>query len=156
TIKNPISRSVDLKIYVPQKISNINCKIVSGKIKIFDQIKCNLNIEMNMVNTEISVFKGKIVLKGDKGDLRINSGQLLPDSFVKLNNGSIIIKAELASQGKYDFETDIGNVDLTFPKESKINIENIGMLDVNEFISEDATTKVSVVTGMGKITLKKY
>lgn len=155
-INSPIDRSVDLKIFIPQKISNIDCKMDLGKIKILDEIKCNLKIEINMVDTEINMFQGKLIFKGDMGDLRINNGRILADSSVKINIGSIIIKGALASNGEYDFETGIGNLDLTFPKKSKIKVESIGTLDVNEFEKEDSETRVKVNTGMGKISLTKY
>lgn len=155
-IKNPIDRSIDLRIYLPQKNSNIYCRMDLGKIKIFDEINCNLNIQMNLIDTEINKFEGKLILKGDMGDLRLNGGLLLPDSSVKVNNGNIIIKSEIVNQGKYDFETGIGNIDLTFPKDSNISLEKVGALAVNEFIPNDNSTKVSATTGMGKISIRKY
>jgi hypothetical protein len=155
-IKSPFDRSIDLKIYLPQRISEINCKMDIGKIKIFDEINCNLNIQMNMVDTQINMFKGKLEIKGDMGDLRINDCEILPDSFVKINNGSIIIKGNLINQGKYDFETGIGNIDLSFPVESKLNIESVGAMDKNEFTSEEGAAIVRVESGMGKISINKY
>jgi hypothetical protein len=154
-IKNQIDRAVDLSITVPKDIKSISCQLDVGKIKIHDDIKCELKLKINMANIDINRFDGIISLEADMSDLRISGGRLKDGSNVKINMGNIQVKAEL-EEGCYDFDTNMGNIDLSFPAKSDINLETIGTVEQNEFISSSSLVSLRVRSGMGRIEIKKY
>lgn len=155
-IENSKDKSLALKIYLPIKTRNIKCKLDFGTIKFFDQINCNLNMEMNHADAEIDMIKGKVNVTSGRGEVRINNGELYPESFIKINTGNLNIKAALMYRGKYNFEIGTGNISLALPKTSKVFFENLGTFTTNEFISQESPTSIRLVTDMGRIIVKKY
>jgi len=154
-MKNQIDRAVDLKIFIPKKIKSIDCRLDLGKIKIYDDLECELNMTINMANVDINRFEGKINLDADMCDLRISNGRLDADSKVKINMGSIQIKGEYQG-GSYDFDTNMGNVELNIPAGLKVSLETVGTVEANEIESGDYPVALRIRSGMGKIALKKY
>jgi PBP1b-binding outer membrane lipoprotein LpoB len=154
-IKSQIDRAIDLNVTIPKDIKSISCQLDVGKIKIHDDIKCELKFKINMANIDINRFDGIINLKADMSDLRISGGRLKDGSNIKINMGNIQVKAEL-EEGSYNFDTNMGNIDLSFPSESDINLETIGTVEQNEFISSSNLVFLRVRSGMGKIAIKKY
>lgn len=154
--KKSISKSISLKLFMPQKIMNMDCKIRTGKIKIYDDINCSLTMAVKNADTEINSLRGKICFKGDKCNFRINGGELAPDSYVKLNRGNIFIHAAITGNSVYDFRTKVGNLLLELPENSKIRFNSEGLIIDNEFSSEESVTEISLKTGMGKVIVKKY
>lgn len=155
-IKNPADRSVDLKVFIPKKISSFNIKLDIGKIKVFDDIKCNLDVLVKMANVDINRFEGVVNFNADIGDLRIAGGKIYQGSNIKINMGNIQIKAEYEDEGNYCFETKMGNIDLSLPGNSLVTFENVGTTEVNDFPSGSYKTKVKLLSGMGKIAIRKY
>jgi len=156
SISNPIDRSVDLKIYIPKRINSIDIKMEVGRIKFIDDIKCDLNAEIDMANVDINNFEGRINFNADMGDLRIANGEIDSGSYVNLNFGNMYIKTRLVNSGEYSFETNSGNVDLLFPTDSNVNLESTGNLGTNDFLPDKNAPGVKVRSGMGKITVTKY
>lgn len=155
-VKRPADKSVDLKVYVPKKVLSINLKADIGYIKFYDDVKCSLDADVNMVNIDMNRFEGSISLKADMCSLRIDNGKLKGLSSVKVNMGNISIKSDYEENGKYSLETGIGNIELLSPAGAHVNMEAIGPLEINEFESPPYPTKISIKTGMGKISVKKY
>jgi hypothetical protein len=156
SIKSPADKSADLKVYIPRKTSSIHCRLDLGTIKILDNIKCSLNADVDMVNTEISNFEGKLHYKANMGNLKIGGGKFENGSNIELDQGNIIVKSELESGGKYKMETGIGNVDLMIPADSEVSIENMGPVEINEFKDAAYPGKILLSTKMGKISIKKF
>lgn len=154
--KNPVDRSVDIRVYLPKSIKLLNCKLDIGNIKFLDDISGVLNADINMANMEINRFDGIINVKGDVGNVKISNGRISGKSSIVKNIGSISIKAEFKENGEYFFKTETGNIDLWLPQNSKISFESVGSLEVNEFNEYLYPTKVKVSTSMGKIAIKKY
>jgi hypothetical protein len=157
SIKSPADKSMDFKVYLPKKMSSVNCKLDLGTIKVYDDIKCGLKMDVDMVNTEINRFEGKMDFKGNMGNLKINGGKLFEGSNILLMQGYIFVRSEVENEGKYRMETGMGNVELMLPADSQVNIENLGPVKINEF-KEAAVYPVKIVLGteMGKISIKKY
>lgn len=156
SIKGAADKSVDLKVYLPKKISSVNCKLDLGTIKVYDDMKCSLKADVDMANTEIKRFEGKLEFKGSMGNLKICAGKLFKDSNILLEQGNIIIRSEVESKGWYRIETGLGNVDLMLPADSQVDIENLGPVGINEFKEAVYPAKMILGTKMGKISVKKY
>lgn len=156
TIKNAADVSVDLKIYIPKKVRYIKYKLDIGNIKIFDDIKCNFDAGINMVNIDINRFEGKIDIKGNLGSVRVSNGRIEGTSSIVLNMGNISIKSEHKDGGNYNYETKMGNVDLWLPNNSNVTLEKFGTIETDEFPSASGPTKIRVCSEMGKIAVRKY
>lgn len=154
--KDPLEKSVDLKLYLPKKVQSVKYKLDIGKIKIYDDVKYDIFADLNMANIEIGKFVGRLELKGEMSNLKISGGLIKNDSSVKLNMGNINIKAEYEINGSYEFETKMGNVDLALPLNSIVSFENEGYVQINEFEEEEYPTKIKVTSKMGKICINKY
>ncbi len=155
-INNPADKRTDVKIYLPKKVKSISLSVDVGKVTFYDDIACNLDINMDMANIDINRFEGKINLKGDMGNLRIGGGRLSGESTVDVNMGNIDIKSIYDTNGNSSFSTKLGNILLQFPGKSRISVESIGDLKQNDFINSKYTSKVKVESGMGKIEVKEY
>jgi hypothetical protein len=126
-----------------------------GTVKMLDDLETDLNLETNMVNVDIKRLKGKLNLKGDMGNLRLENGKLKSDSSVSLNLGNIEIKSEY-EEGRYEYKTGTGNIDLEISKEASISFENLGTVEANDIKQGDYQTIIKNSTDMGRITIKKY
>ncbi len=154
--KEPLDKSVDLKIYLPKKVQSIKYKLDIGKIRIFDDAKYDIFADLNMANIEINNFEGRLNLEGEMSNLKISGGLIKNGSVVKLNMGNINIKAECETNGCYEFRTKMGNIDIDLPLNSKVSFENVGYVQINEFETEDHPTKIKLGSEMGRICISKY
>lgn len=154
-IKNPSSVSLDLRIYLPKEIASINCNVDAGKVKFIDDLKCILKVCVKTANVEINRFEGLLNFTAVTGDLRIGGGWLADGSDVSIDMGNITIRSQLEEEGKYSFDTNFGNVELVFPRDSGLIIDGTGIIDVNEFESTEGSPKLLVRSGIGKILIKK-
>lgn len=154
--KNPIDKSINLKIYIPKGATTLNMKLDIGDIKFYDDIKGVLNADINMANIEINRFVGLVNIKGDVGNVKISNGKILSKSSIVKNIGTISVKAEFEEGGNYAFKTGTGNVDLILPEGSEVSFESVGELEVNEFSDYSCPTKAKVETSMGRIAITKY
>lgn len=155
-IKSPVDRSFDLKIYMPRNAGVVNLMLDTGKIKIIDDIKCELNARVNMANIDINRIEGILKVEADMCDLRVWNGLLSSGSSAKVNFGHIRVKARFDEAGEYDFETGSGNVELNLPEHSNIYLESIGTLDMGGFENSENGSRIKAYTGMGNVTISKY
>jgi len=155
-VKNPADRSFDAKIYIPRSHDTINLLLDTGKIKIFDDIKCELNVRVNMANIDINRIEGTLKVEGDMCDLRVSQGELRSGSYAKVNFGHIRVKAKLEEAGTYDFETRTGNIELSLPEKTKINLDASGTIDAEDFENADDGIRIRAHTGMGNVSINKY
>jgi hypothetical protein len=156
SIKNPIDRSTNVRVYVPRKTGSIDCNLKLGKIKFYDDIKCDLGFKIDMANVDINRLVGKLTLNADMCDLKVSGGRLFDDSSVNINMGNIYIKSEFEDEGIYTFDTGMGSLEVNLPDGSPVSFECIGSLEVNEFSKIGYPSKVSLRSGMGKIAVRKY
>ncbi len=154
--KELLDKSIDLKIYLPKKVQSVKYRLDIGKIKIFDDAKYDILADLNMANIEINKFEGRLNLEGEMSNLKISGGLIKSGSVVKLNMGNINIKAECETNGCYEFQTKMGNIDLALPLNSKVSFENDGYVQINEFETEDHPTKIKLGSEMGRICINKY
>jgi hypothetical protein len=158
-IKDAVDKSIDVNIYVPRIMGDIYMKLDTGIIKINDNIKCNLKTDVNMANTEIAGLEGKVHVLAQMGNIRINSGKILKESNIKLGQGNINIKADFNDVGNGQLETGVGNIELQVERNSRVEFETVGDVEINEFkdaIREVTTGKIKLNTSMGKISIRKY
>lgn len=150
-------RSLDLRVYLPQRVEELNLKLDRGKIRMYDDIKCQLKADVNMANLSINSFKGYLDIKADVCDLRIDNGRILNGSRVLVNMGSIRIRAEFEKDGDYSFVTNTGDICLLLPADSNVGFETTGIVEANEFTnSAGLPAGIKASSGMGKIEIKKY
>jgi DUF4097 and DUF4098 domain-containing protein YvlB len=147
---------VDLRISLPKKVESIKCKMDIGKVKIYDDLKCELFADFNMVNIKINKFEGKLKLNGEMSNIQINEGTIKNGTEVKVNMGNINIKANYEIGDSYYLETKAGNIDLALPSDLAVSFENNGYVQVNEFEPGDYPVKIRVVCDMGRICIYKY
>ncbi|MCX7920484.1 MAG: hypothetical protein N3B21_00455 [Clostridia bacterium] len=157
SIKKPQDIRADIKVLMPRKVLGMNIKLDIGSIKLFDHIKCPLNIEVDMANTIINSFEGKITFESDMGNIRIDNGIIQRGSEITSNMGNIGITASYEENAQYSFETNVGNIDLVIPSDTDISFESIGTVEANDFkdVGFNHPTKLKLRSGMGKISIKK-
>jgi len=155
-VKNPADRSFDVKIYMPRSSDTITLLLDTGKIKIFDDIKGELTARVNMANIDINRIEGTLKVEGDMCDLRVSQGELGSGSSAKVNFGHIRVKAKLDESGTYDFETGVGNIELTLPEKTKINLDASGTIDIKDIENSDDGIRIRAHTGMGNVSINKY
>ncbi len=155
-IKGAADKTADLKVYMPKVISSLNCKLGLGTVKMYDDIKCRLNVDIDMANTEINRFEGRLSFKAGLGNLKIAAGRIEKGSEVLVDKGNISIKAEIENVGEYDYKTGMGNIDLMLPADSQVSFENVGTVESNEFKEAVYPAKIHLRTDMGKISIRKY
>ncbi|HEY9062464.1 MAG TPA: hypothetical protein VIO64_18485 [Pseudobacteroides sp.] len=157
--KDAVDNSIDANIYVPRTMGDIYLKLDTGVIKINDNIKCNLKTEVNMANVEVAGLEGNIQALAQMGNIRLNSGNILKESNIKLGQGHINIKADFSDAGFGQMETSLGNIELQVERNSLVEFETVGDVEINEFKdaeAEDSTSKIKLSTSMGKISIRKY
>jgi len=157
--RNPVDSSIDLNIYAPRYSGDIGIKLDTGTVKIIDSIKCNLKTDIKMANVDIASMEGKIEALAEMGNIRIGSGKIIKESNIKIEQGNINIKADFSDLGYGQFETGLGNIELQVEKNSQVEFETIGEVEINEFkdlTMEEASGKIRLSTSMGKISIRKY
>jgi DUF4097 and DUF4098 domain-containing protein YvlB len=125
-------------------------------LKIEDRYQGTVHAELDSVNTEIGELDGKINLKCEEGNTRIDAGELGTSSTIETKAGNIFVKAECQNKSNYTFKTEAGNIDLSFPVSSNIFLKSYGVVERNQFAGIDGDIHVDVSTKMGKITLKGH
>lgn len=155
-IKNPDDFFSDVKLTIPRRIKDIVLIQDNGNFTLEDRFSGNITSEMDSVNSEIKDMEGKLILKCREGNLRFDSGKLLNGSDVNINSGNIYVKAECRNLSEYSFQTQKGNVDLSFPVSSGILLDAFGTVLNNQFSGVDGDIKVKVRTKIGKISVNGY
>lgn len=145
----------DVTLTIPKSM-NLIVNQKSGSLKIIDRFEAGLIVNAVNVSSEINEIQGNLQFIGDNGYVHVNSGRLTDGSSVSLKNGNIIIKAECIKNSKYDFQTVKGNIDLSFPVSSDINIQSFGTVQNNQFTGVDGSILMNVSTKIGKISVNGY
>jgi len=152
---NLADRSLDLKVFIPKDTRSIYCKVDLGTIRVFDDLRSDFKAEVKTVNVDINKIEGKVNLEGDMGNLNIYEGLLKRGSSARVNFGNITIKAAFEEGSEYSFETGVGNLELKLPEKSKVFIQGLGNVEVNEFDDDSYSTRVRLNSGMGRIVAVK-
>jgi hypothetical protein len=156
SIKNPSDKSVDLKVYIPKKVDSIDIKLDTGTIKFFDDVRSEINLNVDSVNVDINKLIGRVIMVADMGDLRISGGKLESGSSIKTNFGNIRVKTELEETGEYYFGTNVGSIDLSLPEGTEFDVEAKGSIRSNEFEQCFSGAKIKLESKMGDINLTRY
>lgn len=155
-IKNPADFGIDLRLYIPKKIKSLECVLDVGKIVIYDDIKCDISALINMANASINRFEGRLNLKAEMCDLRILGGAIKKGSDVDINLGNIQVKAELENSNDYSFRTNVGNIDLSIPRETNVSFNAVGNVEASDFEHITDMEGIKIKSGMGRIAIKNY
>ncbi len=146
----------DVKLTIPRRIKELTIHQDSGSLRVEDKYQGGINAELVKVNTEIKSLYGLLNLQCEEGNIRLNSGILSNDSLVKVNSGNINIKTACQNNSVYTFQTNRGNVDLTFPKDAPINMDVYGTVTNNQFTGMEGNIAVIASTKFGKISVNGY
>ena len=153
---NPENQSIDIRMYIPKNIKSIDFKLSSGKIKIYDDLNCNIFADLNMASMDIKKMNGILNFKGEMSNIKISCGTIKNGSIVKVGTGNIDIKSEYEEGGYYEFETNTGNIDLSISSNFNISFESTGFVQMNEFKMGEFPTKIKVKSDIGRICINKY
>lgn len=156
TIGKTQKKNLELKLTIPKRVKLMNVRLDDGSITFIDDVKYDLNINVNNCNTEINNLVGSINYSGHMGDVRISGGRINNKSSINQELGNINIKAELSQDGPFRFQSKIGNINLSLPSYSELSFENIGAVDKNEFKQASGPVKVYNKTEIGTISIRKY
>lgn len=149
---------LELRIYTPRKMSNISCSLKKGKIKLFDNIKCNVDFKVTDASLEINSLQGRITYKGDKGMIRISSGELYSGSSIQVGKGSVEIKASCKEGGEYFVDAGDGFIKLELPSAIKAYFDypgsdQLGQTDETE--GSESRARFRLKSGIGKIEINR-
>lgn len=144
---------LEIRIYTPRKINNIDCRLKSGRIKFFDNIRCNVNFDLKNANLEINSLEGKISFKADSGAVRISSGKLENGSTIQMGKGNVNIKASCVEGGEYSVNTQNGIIKLELPAELNAAFEYPGSDQAAEADYNTRPAKFRLKSGVGKIEI---
>jgi hypothetical protein len=145
----------DVTLTIPRSM-NLIVNQKSGSLNIIDRFEAGLNVIAGNVNSEINEIQGNLQFKCDNGFLHVNTGRLADGTSVLLNNGNIIIKAECTKNSKYTFQTVNGDIDISFPVSSDINVQSFGTVQNNQFTGVNGSILVNISTKIGKISVNGY
>ncbi len=156
SVKNPEDACVYLTLYIPKKTRYMNYKLGAGNIKIHDDIKGILLMDIGDAGVCINRFEGLAQINARMGNISIGGGRLTGESSVITNTGNIYIKTALDEDGMFVFQTDIGNIELHLPPDNKVGFEAFGLVENNAFESSENPVKAKVRSNLGKISISAY
>ena len=145
-----------VRIFMPGKPSSVECSLMQGKINFFDDLDCDLKLDVGKAEVEINRLKGVIKYTGKTANLRISSGELNTDSSIITSTGNIRIKSYFESPGSYTFNTGAGVIELNIPSELNAVFESNGRINGNEASVSDACSKFLLKCGLGKIDINRF
>lgn len=155
-IKKPEDIYSDIKLTVPRRMNNLKLSQKYGSFVVEDKFQGNIEADIDSGDTEIKAMEGELSYQCREGNIRLNSGKLLDNTKVDIKTGNIFIKTRCQEQGKYLFHTGTGNIDLSFPMESKIAFDSFGTVQNNQFTGVDGDIDIKVSSEIGKISINGY
>lgn len=156
SIKSSEDKLLDLRVYIPRQVKGISQKMEKGYIKFQDDLRCLLNIEAKTAQVDINRIDGAVKLNVGTGNVKIGSGRIKADSEIVVNLGNIYAKCQYDNKVKCRYETNTGNVELFLPSDFQNGIDYMGTLDVNEFPAMKRDKDLTVKSGVGNISLRKF
>ncbi len=145
-----------IRIFMPEKPGAVECKVAQGKMNFFDDLNCDLNLEVGKTEVEINRLKGVIKYTGKNGNLRISSGELNSNSSITTTTGNIRIKSDFETPGNYSLNTGTGIIELDIPSSLNAVFENNGRTDATEASSGEDCSQFLLKCGVGKIDIKRF
>ncbi len=155
-IKNSKDVLSEIELTIPRRINSLEISQDQGDFILQDFFEGNINATLKAVNTEIKSLSGGLILHCVKGNVHLNSGKLAGGSQVKVDAGNLYIKTECQKKCDYSFETETGNIDLTFPKAAGLALDIYGTISHNQFTGSEGDINVKVSSKFGKISINAY
>ena len=152
----PAENILDLKVYIPKKTGYINCIQKNGKLKFFDDVNCDVNIDTGTVDVEMNSFEGKLLYKSQSGDLRISEGKIKNESNINIIKGNIRIKAKFEPAGSYNFKTGTGILELCLPDNTNAIVEATGQFETVKLEEGELPAYFRLQSDIGKISITKF
>ncbi len=153
--RNSEDKMLDLRIYMPKSVKSLTQNVEKGYIKFLDDIKGSIKISADMAQVNINRADGDFHINVNTGNVIIGGGRIRKDSSITTHTGNIMVKTHYDKDSNSRFETKTGNIELAFQNNLEVGIESIGSLEINEFGDMNRDVKISVVSGMGKISIRK-
>lgn len=155
-LKKPEDFFSDVKLTLPRNIENLELSQKNGSFIVEDKFEGSIAADLDSVNSEIKGMEGQLSYRCKKGNIRLSSGKLLNNSFVDIKSGNVFIRTECQERAGYSFNTEIGNINLNFPLESKITFDSFGTVENNQFAGNEGNINVKVTSEIGKISVNGY
>jgi len=154
--ENTDYKSNRITIKTPALFKSITIKAKNGTFNIYDDIYCNMNMDITGITAEIEKISGTITAIGDKSSIYISSGKLKNGTDIQLENGNIDIIASLETKGTYVFKTRTGYVNLQLPLNTQAFINTEGYVARNDF-DLNTKTQLDIIIGtvIGKTSIIK-
>ncbi|ADD01707.1 hypothetical protein Thit_0400 [Thermoanaerobacter italicus Ab9] len=131
--------SIDYRIEIPKEIKNVTCETGVGDIEVKD-------------------IRARFYLKTGVGEIKVSGIEPMLNS--KIESGIGDVKAKLANIENVTelyVKSDLGDINLSIPKNSKCKIDAVVNNHKCDFESDNnAKVVVTVRTGLGDIKLNKF
>lgn len=152
-IKNSKDILSEIELIIPRRINSLEISQDKGNFIVQDYFEGNINASLNTVNTEIKSLCGGLIIHCKKGNVHLNSGKLAGGSEIKVDAGNLYIKTECQRKSNYSFETETGNIELTFPKATELTLDAFGTISHNQFTGSEGDINVKAISKLGKISV---
>ena len=155
---NDVNLSVDLVIYIPSNIKEINVSSNVGDINI-SGISGNLRVNSNVGNVMIDKSEASYNIKVDVGNINLKDGTATGDSKLNANTGEIdIYFHDISGSSSITAETGVGNIKMHLSDASGDSgyraVINEFMKDERVETKNDQHTSITLTTRVGEIDFK--
>lgn len=149
---------LQLRIYTPRSMKNMDYKLKKGTIKLLDNVKCDVAFAVKDASLEINSLEGKISYKGDAGTVRIFSGILYNGSNIQVGRGNVDIKASCKAGGDYQVNALSGFIKLELPSDINATFDYPGSDQLNRTKDPEgggSPAKFRLKSGIGRIEINR-
>lgn len=155
---NPLSGvnlTIDLVIYIPSNIKNVNVSSNVGDIHL-SGVSGNIQLNNNVGEVMIDKSEGSYSVKVDVGEINIKDCIAVGNLEFKTNTGEIDISLNSISDAdSITAETGVGNINMSLNDDAGYRaVINEFMKDKKIETKNDQHTNITLTTGVGEIDFK--
>lgn len=155
---NPLSGvnlTIDLVIYIPSNIKNVNVSSNVGDIHL-SGVSGNIQLNNNVGEVMIDKSEGSYSVKVDVGEINIKDCIAVGNLEFKTNTGEIDISlSSISDADSITAETGVGNINMSLNDDAGYRaVINEFMKDKKIETKNDQHTNITLTTGVGEIDFK--
>src|SRR5665647_819731 len=105
-----LQNRIDLKIYIPRHMANLELNMKKCNLTIYDRIDTKINANLENGDVIIRSFEGEINANIKKGNITFESVYLKDKNNVFIEKGNISFKGSIDSNNISVFDTQFGNI----------------------------------------------
>lgn len=121
----------------------------------------NIQATVNAGNLDVNGISGQMNLHMNAGALHFENGIIQGQSSFKNNAGEITFDGAFAPNGKYDFENNVGAINLILPSDTAFTLtvsSNLGKVN-NDFganiVGTNPTSQLNIHNNLGAVNIRK-